>query len=470
MNPFNWLQSLHNTPTSRRPSARPRANFKLNVEALEDRLTPSHSASIVLPAGLDVNNVPEGTTVNLTSEVSGAGTGASSMPGNVTGAVTVNGANNGTAVSFTTTDNGPVHVDLGVSDTSDTDGIPTTFNIETVHVEIDLTVTNVAPQNVAISGPDTAVRGQVLDFSSSFTDPGSADTHTFSWSVTRNGVAYVLPAGTISNADTFSFTPRDNGSYVVSLTVTDDDGSAATATKTVTTTAVAIQGDDLVVGGTARGDKIHFSPAPMKKAPGQKGKPEFGVKVMINGVSQGVFQFTGNIIGFGQAGNDNFQVAGSIQHNTILFGEAGNDRLKGGAGNNVLVGGDGNDLLIGGRNNDILIGGAGRDRLNGGPGDDILIGGSTTFDEDQDMLELLMLEWASGDSLEDRVDHLSGADGGLNDGNFLLVAGTPPTVATVEDDNAVDVLHGASGTDWFFAVAGSDRTPGKHANEPLNND
>jgi Ca2+-binding RTX toxin-like protein len=468
VNPFNWLQSLHNTPTSRRPSARPRANFKLNVEALEDRLTPSHSASIVLPGGLDVSNVPEGTTVNLTSLVSGTGTGAVTYTWNVTGAATVNGASDGTAFSFTTTDNGPVHVTLAVTDASDTDANPLTDNTHTVDAApVDLTVTNVAPQNVAISGPSTAVRGQELNFTSSFTDPGSADTHTFSWSVTRNGIAYVLPVGTVTNAATFSFTPGDNGSYVVSLTVTDDDGSAATATKTVTTTAVAIQGDDLVVGGTARRDTIVFVPAPMKKLPGQKGKPTFGVKVLINGVSQGVFQFTGNIIGFGQAGNDNFQVAGSIKHNTILFGEAGHDRLKGGAGNNVLVGGDGNDLLIGGRNNDILIGGAGRDRLNGGPGDDILIGGSTTFDEDQDALELLMLEWASGDSLEDRVDHLSGTDGGLNDGNFLLVAGATPTV---EDDNEVDVLHGASGTDWFFAVAGSDRTPGKHANEPLNND
>jgi Ca2+-binding RTX toxin-like protein len=459
MNPFHWLDRL------RTQTNRPAKSTKLNVETLEDRVTPAVTVDIVAPPTLDVTQVPEGTVVNLSSLVSGTGTGPVTYAWSVTGAVAVSGPTDGTSFSFTAVDNGPVHVTLEVTDASDTDNNPLTDNTQVVDASVDLTVINVAPQNVAISGPTLAVRGQTLNFTSSFSDAGTADTFTYAWSVTRNGDPFTLPAGAVTDQPTFSFTPTDTGSYVVSFTVTDNAGASTTATQTVTVKAVAIEGDDLYVGGTLRSDHIVFVPNPVK-VPGQHGKPEMGVKVLINGVSQGTFAFPGAIVGFGQAGNDNFQVAGSIKHNTFLFGDAGNDRLKGGAGNNVLVGGDGNDLLIGGRNNDILIGGAGKDRLNGGPGDDILIGDSTTFDKDQVALANLMAEWASASDYTDRVSHLGGAAGGLNDTSFLQVAGATPTVV---DDGAIDHLVGASGMDWFFSVAGTDKISGNHPTEQVNN-
>src|SRR5262249_27917431 len=152
----------------------------------------------------------------------------------------------------------------------------------------------------------------------------------------------------------------------------DDDGGVKTQTATVTIVAVALQDDPcnpgktaLVAGGTTGNDTIAFDPV------GNGGD----IQVTINGVSQGVYHPTGRIIAFGQAGNDNIQVAGSIGNPAWLYGDAGNDQLQGGAGFNVLLGGDGDDVLTGGSGRNLLIGGNGSDRLIGNGGDDILIGG-----------------------------------------------------------------------------------------------
>jgi PKD repeat protein len=143
------------------------------------------------------------------------------------GQVIADGA--GAAFNFTPTDNGTYTVTVTVTD--DDGGVGT----DTVLV----TVNNVAPQAVAVAGPTAGVEGSALSFSGSFTDPGTADTHTVSWSVTRNGAAYALPAGTPADGTTFAFTPGDDGTYVVTLTVTDDDGGSSAASQSVTVANVA---------------------------------------------------------------------------------------------------------------------------------------------------------------------------------------------------------------------------------------
>ena len=56
------------------------------------------------------------------------------------------------------------------------------------------------------------------------------------------------------------------------------------------------------------------------------------VEVWLNGHSLGVFQPTGRVVVFGQAGNDDIEVAGSIATKALLQGDAGNDRLSAGSG------------------------------------------------------------------------------------------------------------------------------------------
>jgi len=81
------------------------------------------------------------------------------------------------------------------------------------------------------AGPDQTVNtgdtGDTVNFSGSFTDPGSDDTHTIEWDF-----------GDGSPAVTGTLTPSHSypgaGAYTVRLTVTDDDGGAGADTLTVT--------------------------------------------------------------------------------------------------------------------------------------------------------------------------------------------------------------------------------------------
>jgi Ca2+-binding RTX toxin-like protein len=133
----------------------------------------------------------------------------------------------------------------------------------------------------------------------------------------------------------------------------------------------------------------------------------------------------------------------------MLQGDAGNDRLKGGAGASVLCGGDGDDLLIGGSGRSILIGGRGADRLVGNGDDDILIGGYTSFGCDHEAWCTILETWSRRDlSYTQRVNT-------LGTGPFAL------NRATLFDDGDYDQLTGAAGTDWFFAGVKDKTTDGK---------
>jgi Ca2+-binding RTX toxin-like protein len=119
----------------------------------------------------------------------------------------------------------------------------------------------------------------------------------------------------------------------------------------------------------------------------------------------------------------------------------GNDSIDGGAGADILVGGDGNDILIGGSGRDLLIGGFGADNVIGNSADDILIGGYTSHDNNLQALLQILEVWSSNASYVERIQILQAA----TSRNQLIAD------LTVHDDDAVDSLTGAAGSDWFFA-------------------
>src|SRR5262249_31342800 len=102
-----------------------------------------------------------------------------------------------------------------------------------------LTVTNVAPTASITGAPASGhgPEGTAISLGSTVADPGAADTaagFAYAWSVTRNGSAYAS-----GSAAAFSFTPDDNCTYAVSLTVTDKDGGSVSTGTTITVDNVA---------------------------------------------------------------------------------------------------------------------------------------------------------------------------------------------------------------------------------------
>ncbi len=100
----------------------------------------------------------------------------------------------------------------------------------TVHVN------NVAPSPAINGAPPASPEGTAIVLTASATDPSAADTAAgfeFSWTVTKDGDAYTSGVGS-----SFSFTPDDNGAYVVTLTATDQDGGSASTSASIAGTNV----------------------------------------------------------------------------------------------------------------------------------------------------------------------------------------------------------------------------------------
>jgi PKD repeat protein len=284
------------------------------------------------------------------------------------------------------------------------------------------------------------VRGQALHFSGSFTDADLLDEHEVSWDFGDGTVSPFAPATAAALAPSHAYT--DTGAYTVTLWVRDAGGAVASASTPVTVQVVALQDDPLApgttalaVGGTTGNDAIAFARV------GHDG----AVAVFLNGASLGTFHPTGRLIAFGQAGHDAIVADGGIAAAAWFSGGAGNDLLKGGRGPNVLRGGSGHDALLGGSGRDVLIGGFGFDLLVGGAGDDLLVGGTTAFDEDEESLYAVQLEWTSPRDGPTRQANLGGTGTGerLNGAVFL-------TPSTVFDDGDEDLLIGAAGIDWLW--------------------
>lgn len=98
--------------------------------------------------------------------------------------------------------------------------------------DVFIVVKNDPPGPIVIGGPDTAIAGTLISLT--ITDDGDSgllptEITSYAWSVTRND----LPFGTNGSSSTYSFTPDVVGTYVVSLTITDNANVSVTQTKTI---------------------------------------------------------------------------------------------------------------------------------------------------------------------------------------------------------------------------------------------
>ena len=121
-----------------------------------------------------------------------------------------------------------------------------------------------------------------------------------------------------------------------------------------------------------------------------------------------------------------------------FYGDAGGERIFGGAGNDILYGGVGADYIDGGYDHDVLHGGAGddvlfgrggHDTIYGGAGDDVLAGGGGN----------------NPNRVNISVDYLLGGDG-----NDLIYA----NVSDAGQGQFGSIAHGGAGDDRVEAISG----------------
>jgi uncharacterized delta-60 repeat protein len=206
--------------------------------------TPTIAAPVT--AGL------EGTTISLSGSATDPSTVDTAAGLTLAWSVTKNGAPyasaTGTSCTFTPNDNGTYAVTLSATDKDG--GVGTTTDT--------IVVANVAPTATIAAPVTSGLEGTSVTLSGSATDPSTLDTSaglTLGWSVTKNGAAYATGAG-----GSCTFTPNDNGTYVVTLSATDKDGGVGTATDTIAVANVAPTATMSAPTGTAyEGSPLAFA-------------------------------------------------------------------------------------------------------------------------------------------------------------------------------------------------------------------
>jgi PKD repeat protein len=321
---------------------------------------------------------------------------------------------------------------------------------------LQVTVNNVAP-TVTAAGPVSDVRGQDLLYQGSFSDPGQ-DSWTGSVDF-GDGTGSQPLSLQADKSFAWHHAYANTGTFTITVTVADNQGGVGTYTQTVTIAAAALQADPLhpgqqvlLVGGTDGDDTIEF----------RQVRRSQDIKVIVNGLSAGVFSGADRLEAHGSAGKDKIEVDEAIRTSAWLYGEDGNDTLTGGSGPDVLLGGAGDDRLSGRQGRDLLVGGSGLDTLNGGLGQDLLLGGNTTLENDAEATAAVFAEWTSDHDYKVRLANLLGGTtrqpptaNRLNGNHFLQLTGDN---VTVTEDGVVDKLLGGLGRDQLF-LGKQDRQP-----------
>jgi len=127
-------------------------------------------------------------------------------------------------VTYTSTPNfnGPASFQYEVCDNGVTAGLTASL-CATATVSVNVAPVNDAP-TISIQLPVSTSEGSSVTATASVADIDMSDTLSISWTVSRNGVSY----GT-GNGAGFTFTPDDNGAYLVTATVSDGSASASAA-------------------------------------------------------------------------------------------------------------------------------------------------------------------------------------------------------------------------------------------------
>ena len=107
--------------------------------------------------------------------------------------------------------------------------------------EQTIAVFNVAPSVQITGSSGLGFEGEQVSLNSTVDDPAAADDaapFSYAWHVTKDGQPLTLPAGS-DQGPSLAFTPDDNGTYEISLEVTDKDGATGADSTILTVQNVA---------------------------------------------------------------------------------------------------------------------------------------------------------------------------------------------------------------------------------------
>jgi cyclophilin family peptidyl-prolyl cis-trans isomerase len=407
------------------------SNYNINFVAGSLSVTKSSTTiAVQVPSStIDITQAPSLTaTITPVSPGGGSPTGTVTFKEGNTTLGTANVGSGGTATLNLTAGS----LALGGHNITAIFNGDSNFSASPLSAAASLTVTSGSQGNshspiLGITGPNKGVRGQLLSYTFTATDPDTSDAasgfnFTINWG---DGHTQTINRSANNGTQTVQHTFKGTGNFHVSATATDLEGNISVqATQTVAISAINVASDtvnsskkDLYIGGTTGSDSIFVLPW---------GGNRLGV--LLNGRFMGSFAAS-TVYVFAQGGNDMVMVSPGVHTPTVLDGGAGNDHLFGGSGRNLLIGGTGSDSLWGGRS------------------DDVFVGGSSTVEGNAAALNSVMAEWCSNDSFALRKQNLSGtgSDTGHNGQVFLKTGASNPTVV---DDGAIDHLMGFGGHDW----------------------
>lgn len=210
--------------------------------------TVQNVAPVLDNVQLDQTTITEGDTVTLTGTLSDVGTQDSFTM--------VIDWGDGTVQTETPT-TGAFSFSHTYEDDDPSTGTPSDVQVVTVTVTDDdtgsdvetasVTVNNVAPVVDILGAPASSPEGTEISLTSSVVDSGD-DTFSYDWQVLKNGLLY-----DVGSDPNFSFTPDDNGTYDVHLTVTDDDTGVGTDSASIAVTDVTPSIDLLGADDTDEG-------------------------------------------------------------------------------------------------------------------------------------------------------------------------------------------------------------------------
>ena len=115
---------------------------------------------------------------------------------------------------------------------------PVTFDVATTLPPTTASIGGVSP----VGEEGTAVNAYATAFG-----PAASSDDTYVWSVTKNGQPFALPAGVVTTDSSFTFTPDDDGEYVIRAVASDDNGIFGNAALAITVAnappAVTVSGE-----------------------------------------------------------------------------------------------------------------------------------------------------------------------------------------------------------------------------------